>query len=626
MIALLVLGLPLVGAALALVAGHRAERVAPVAGVAATALAWVGAVWLGLQHWGEGVEPDVIGPYDIPTGAVAIEPSLWIDQLSATMLVLATTVALLVQIFSVAYLRGDPRYPSYVALVAVFTSAMSLVVTADDFFALLVGWEVMGACSYYLISHHWELGPARSGAVKAFLMTRLGDVGLLFGIFVIGHAVGSYRLSEIVDAAATGSVDTGDATLATLLLLCGVVGKSAQFPLHSWLPDAMPGPTPISALIHAATMVAAGVFLVARLLPLFLLSDVTTGALVVIAAVTMLGSALFALATYDLKRVLAWSTVSQLAYMFAALALGSYAAGVLHLLAHGAFKALLFLAAGSVIHALGTQQMTQMGGLRRGMPTTFVTMTVGFAALAGVPPLVGFWSKDAVLGVAWEQATHDGGWQPWTVLLAGLAVAALTAAYSVRAWLLVFWGPRRESSPQAVTVPGAMHRETIHRDTVESPGLMTGPMIALALLTVFGGVAVLWPDFLGVEAEELHWTVALISLSLGAVAGVVTWAEWRRLERHDPARSLGRLRPVLARELWWDDAVAAGVVSPLRVAVSATGAAESDVVETYVRGGDGAAQWSGRLVRAWHDGNLQRYVSAVAVGALILGVALGVTR
>ncbi|MGH3506232.1 MAG: NADH-quinone oxidoreductase subunit 5 family protein, partial [Nocardioidaceae bacterium] len=589
------------------------------AGVFSTAAAWAGALWLGFEHWGQGVAADVVGPYDVPTGGIPLEPSLRLDQLSVSMLVLATTVALLVQVYSVAYLRGDPRYPSYVALVAVFTSAMGLVVAADDLFALLVGWEVMGACSYYLISHHWELEPARSGAVKAFLMTRLGDVGLLFGIFVAGDAAGTYRISGVIEAAVSGRIDESTATAATLLLLCGVVGKSAQFPLHSWLPDAMPGPTPISALIHAATMVAAGVFLVARLLPLFLLSDVTMTVLALIAAVTMVGSALFALATYDLKRVLAWSTVSQLAYMFGALALGSYATGVLHLLSHGAFKALLFLAAGSVIHAVGTQQLTQMGGLRTAMPTTFVTMTIGFAALAGVPPLVGFWSKDAVLGVAWEQATHDGDWQAWMVLVVGLAVAALTAAYSTRAWLLVFFGPSRGT---AATRASTSASRTAH----ESPGLMTAPLVALALLTVVGGAAVVWPSFLGVEGEDLHLVVAILSLSVVAVAGLFIWSEWRRLDRHDPASSLGRLRPALIHEAAWDDLVDVAVVRPTRGAAVATRLAESDVVETYVRGGDGAAQWSARLIRAWHDGNLQRYVSAVAVGALLVGLVLGVTR
>ncbi len=399
-------------AAASFVVGHRDDRLPPMIGVAGSAVAALLALVVGAQHWGSGAEADVTGSGQIHTGGIPITVALRVDQLGASMLVLATMVALLVQIYSVAYLRGDPRYPSYTAFVSIFTAAMCLVVTADDLFVLLVGWEVMGVCSYVLISHHWELEPARSGAARAFLMTRLGDIGLLFGFFVIGSAAGTYRVSGVVQAALAGDISGRDATIGSLLMLCGVVGKSAQFPLHSWLPDAMPGPTPISALIHAATMVAAGVFLVARLLPVFELSETAMTVLAVIACVTMLGSALFALAADDLKRVLAWSTVSQLAYMFAALSLSGYAAGVLHLMAHGAFKALLFLAAGSVIHAVGTQRLDGMGGLRTAMPVTFVTMSIGFAALVGLPPLVGFFSKDDVLGRCVRAGLRRGP-RPW---------------------------------------------------------------------------------------------------------------------------------------------------------------------------------------------------------------------
>ena len=333
-----------------------------------------------------------------------------------------TSVALAVQLYSVDYLRGDPRYPSYVALVSLFTSAMLLVVAADDLLVLLVGWEVMGICSYFLIGHFWELAEARDGAVKAFLVTRLGDIGFLFGIFVLATAADTFRISEIQELAGKDGLTTGTATLATLLLLCGVVGKSAQFPLHLWLPDAMAGPTPVSALIHAATMVAAGVFLVARLLAVFERAPATLAVLAVVAAITMVGSALAALAEEDVKRVLAWSTVSQLAYMLAGLAAGGYAAGVLLLVAHGAFKALLFLCAGALIHAVGSNLMSSMGGLRRALPVTFVTMTIGLAALAALPPLSGFFAKDAVLGAIQEALTHGGPlpvWAAWVILLAG---------------------------------------------------------------------------------------------------------------------------------------------------------------------------------------------------------------
>jgi NADH-quinone oxidoreductase subunit L len=610
--AALVVLLPLVGALVALVSGHRATAVAPVAGVASCGAAWVCAALVGVAHLGHA-SASFVGPYRIPTGGIPVEVSLQVDQLSASMVLLATTVATLVQVYSVAYLRGDPRYPSYAALVSLFTAAMALVVTADDLFVLLVGWEVMGACSYFLISHHWELEEARAGAVRAFLMTRLGDVGLLFGIFVAGAAAGTYRISGIVSAAAEGRIGSGAATAATLLMLCGVVGKSAQFPLHSWLPDAMPGPTPISALIHAATMVAAGVFLVARLLPLFVLSSVTMTVLVVIATVTMLGSALMALAAEDLKRLLAWSTVSQLSYMFAVLSIGGYTAGVLHLLSHGAFKALLFLAAGSVIHAVGTQRLDSMGGLRTGMPITFATMTVGFAALAGVPPFVGFFSKDAVLGIAADGAFHgEHAVRSWLVLVVGLLVAGLTAAYSTRAWLMMFFGVRRSA-------PGSVEPH--------EPGwLMLGPLVALAAASTVGGAAVVWPGFLGVEADPVHLTMMAVSTAVVAVGAGFTASEWWRLEGRDPARFLGRLRPVLLGELGFDRAVAAAVIRPVGLLSGAVVTNEAQIVEPYARGADTGAQWAGRLLRWMHNGDPQRYVTAVVVGAVAVAVVVGIVQ
>ena len=599
----------LAAAVVAVAVGHRDDRVAPVTGVVGSAVAWVLGLVIALSRWGRDVTAEVVGSGTVHTGGIPISVTLRIDQLSASMLVLATTVALLVQIYSVAYLRGDPRYPSYTAFVSLFTAAMALVVMADDLFVLLVGWEVMGACSYFLISHHWELEPARRGAVKAFVVTRLGDVGLLFGFFVLGNAAETYRISGIVRSALAGEIPESQATVGTLLVLCGVVGKSAQFPLHSWLPDAMPGPTPISALIHAATMVAAGVFLVARLLPVFELSDLTMNVLAVIASVTMLGSALFALAADDLKRVLAWSTVSQLAYMFAGLSLGGYASGVLHLLSHGAFKALLFLAAGSVIHAVGTQRLDGMGGLRKAMPVTFVTMTVGYAALAGVPPFVGFFSKDEVLGVAADEAMHGASTRGWLVLVVGLAVAALTAAYSTRAWLLTFFGPRRGD-----TTAVAPH---------ESPWLMLGPLVALAGMTTVGGLAVVAPGFLGVEAASWHLTVMLVSLGLVVLAAAYTAAEWSRVQHTDPAASLGRLRPVLTREAGWDALVDGTVVRPTWWLARTTRLNEAEVVEAYVAGTDSSSQWAARLVRWTHNGNAQRYVTGVVLGAVVVAIVIG---
>ena len=273
------------------------------------------------------------------------------------------------QIYSTGYLRDDPRYPSYAALVSLFTSAMLLVVYSGDLMVLLVGWEIMGICSYFLVGHYWETPEARAASLKAFLVTKLGDVPFLIGLFALAADAGTFRITGILGTVASGGLD--HPTLIALLLLAGVAGKSAQFPLHTWLPDAMAGPTPVSALIHAATMVAAGIYFVARLLPVFAASAAALVVLAVMAAVTMVGSALAALAQDDIKRVLAYSTIGQLGYMTGALAVGDRGAAVFHLLSHGAFKALLFLAAGVIIHAAGTNSlaaMSRMSGLRDAHP------------------------------------------------------------------------------------------------------------------------------------------------------------------------------------------------------------------------------------------------------------------
>jgi NADH-quinone oxidoreductase subunit L len=484
---------------------------------------------------------------------------------------------------------------------------MCLVVLADDLFVLLVGWEVMGACSYFLISHHWELSEARSGAVKAFVMTRLGDVGLLFGIFAVGHAAGTYQISGVVDAAVSGSIGEADATVATLLLLCGVVGKSAQFPLHSWLPDAMPGPTPISALIHAATMVAAGVFLVARTYPLFDSAPTALTLLALVAAVPMFLAALYAMVTDDLKRVLAWSTVSQLAYMFGALAVGAWSAAVLHLLAHGAFKALLFLAAGSVVHAVGgSTSMTAMGGLRDKVPDTFVTMTLGFGALAGVVPLVGFFTKDAIIDGAWLQATEGRlvwPWVAWLLLASMVATAALTVAYSLRTWLRVFFGA---PAPEAL-------------DAHDSPASMRVPLLLLAVPTTFGGFAVAYPQaLLGPSYEPAfnRWVSGLMTLLVVATGAVVVTL-WVR------ARGGELWRPHVLPHPPIDRVYDVAVVRPVRWLSRVVRAGDRDVVDAYAEGAGASARGLGWVLRLAQNGNVQGYLMVVVVGAAAVAVAAG---
>ncbi|MGH3496524.1 MAG: NADH-quinone oxidoreductase subunit 5 family protein [Nocardioidaceae bacterium] len=549
-----------------------------------------------------------------PAQTIGVSFTLYADSLSAAVLLLSTTVGTLVAAYSIAYLQGDPRLRSYSALVALFVGAMDTVVVADNLWLLLVGWEVMGACSYLLIGHHWELAAARDGALKALLMTVIGDLGLLLAVLVLGEWANTYQIGAVITATADGHVGASAVSAACALIVLAAVGKSAQFPLATWLPDAMAGPTPISALIHAATMVAAGVYVIARLYPLFLVSGGALALLAVIAAVTMTASAAIALAQDDLKRVLAWSTVSQLAYMFGGLAVGGYTASVWHLLSHGAFKALLFLAAGSIAHAVGSTELGAMGGLRHGMRLTFVTMTIGFAALAGLVPTAGFFSKDAILDSALTAARGDGPgptWTGWLVLVAGLVTVALTSAYAVRAWLLVFFGAQRP-------------------DAHEPSALMRWPLVILAIPSLLLGVLVLSPGWLSLGAHgHVDVGLALGTTALVLAAGAATWARWRGAggDGIDPAVALGRLRPVLAGALGIDTLIGWAIVRPVEYAADIAVTADTDVVDAYPRGigvSAGALSW---LARRAQSGNAQTYVSVVVIGLLLLvAVATGTSR
>jgi NADH-quinone oxidoreductase subunit L len=632
----LVVLLPAFASAVGLAVGRSRVLAAWVA-VVGTAAALVVAVVAAVQTWGELGVVDVWAT--VPTGWIPVTLSTRADGLGLTVAVMVGAVALAVQVYSVAYMADEPRYGTYASFVSLFTAAMLLVVVADDLVALLVGWEVMGLCSYLLIGQLWELPEARAAAVKAFVVTRLGDVGFLFGIFVLGQEVGSFQVSELQLAVTAGTLTTSTVvTVGTLLVLAGVVGKSAQVPLHVWLPDAMAGPTPVSALIHAATMVAAGVFLVARLYDVFLLSPTTLAVLAVIASVTMLGAALAALAQDDLKRVLAYSTASQLAYMFCGLAVGGYDAGLLHLLSHAAYKALLFLCAGVVIHVVGSNLLSAMGGLQERTPVAFVTMTLGFAALAGVPPLSGFLSKESILGAAEEAAVHGGptfGWASWLVLGCALATIFVTAAYVTRAWLLTFFGPG------PARIAAAAHAE-------EAPGLMRWPLVALAIPTVFIGLLALMPNAVRTAFDSavevptgtilpdvippvpelpevgLSPVTTVLSVLLVAAGGYVTYVGWRRAPGTDPVAALGPLRGVFANGFGVDRLYDVLFVRPVRALARGVVLGDRDVVEPYVRGSGRAVSLFGALVRRLQRGEVQGYASVVLAAVVILAVA-GVT-
>ncbi|KOV92438.1 NADH dehydrogenase [Streptomyces sp. NRRL B-3648] len=590
-----------------------------------------------------------------PTGSVPIELALHLDGFAALVAVLVAFIALCVQIYSTGYLRDDPRYPSYAALVSLFTSAMLLVVYSGDLIVLLVGWEVMGICSYFLVGHYWETPEARAASLKAFLVTKLGDVPFLIGLFALAADAGSFRITRVLGAVASGGI--GHPTVIALLLLAGVAGKSAQFPLHTWLPDAMAGPTPVSALIHAATMVAAGVYFTARLLPLFEASRAAMVVLAVMAAVTMTGSGLAALAQDDIKRVLAYSTIGQLGYMTGALAVGDRGAAVFHLLSHGAFKALLFLAAGAVIHAAGTNSlaaMSRMHGLRDRVPDAYWTMTVALLALAAIPPFSGFFSKESVLGAAENLISGHTGHAPgaagWIVLVAGLVTALLTAAYATRLWLLAFRGrgaeaPDHGRQPLTMTVvlwvlavPSLAFGGLAYRSL---PGWFDGRDLTPALLTSILGTGLALVGGLLTYGAWQRTAALAARVPLGAVAahpeedaGLV---EAEAIATHqpaygdiasapdpaDPARLLlGPLHRHAAAGFHLDAVYAALFVRPVQAGARLVRFLDREVVDTYVQGAAALPRLLGAAVRRAQTGNVQTYVSALLAGTVVLAVAV----
>ncbi|MGK5556205.1 NADH-quinone oxidoreductase subunit 5 family protein [Actinomadura kijaniata] len=583
----------------------------------------------------------------VQTGAVPIRIGLQVDGLAAVVALMVCCVALAVQVYSVAYMAKDPRYSSYAAFISLFTAAMLLVVHAGDLLLLYVGWEVMGVCSYFLIGHHWENRENSRAAVKAFLVTRLGDVGFLFGIFVLGIGAGSFRISDVLQRVPL--MPHATVTVAALLLLAGVAGKSAQFPLHTWLPDAMAGPTPISALIHAATMVAAGIYVVARLYGVFLTSSAALTVLGVLAVVSMVGSALAALAQDDIKRVLAYSTISQLSVMAAGLAVGAKSAAIFHLLTHGAFKALLFLAAGSVIMIAGSNLLRHYGGLRRAMPLTFWSMTVGLAALVGIPPVSGWFSKDSIIEAA-QHAALDGhraaeapaatlsrvhppglsaralvdeipqrdlvvrgvvelpgpfwpgvpGWTAWLVYLGLLLTVALTAAYAARLWLMTFFGETRgDFEPR------------------EAPKIMAWTVAALAVPSAVLG-------FFGLGAGELrpHLGSALLALLLAALGAGGAFLLWNRDPAADPASRLGPLRPVFANAFHVDALYDAAVVRPVLALSRLVVRADDRGIDAAVLGTGRAARRLGGLLRIPQNGNPQTYLTGVLAGVVVIAAVV----
>jgi NADH-quinone oxidoreductase subunit L len=561
------------------------------------------APWLALVGPGTALATGIIasggkgtsGSIDwISVGGTTLTIGWSADGLAAIMLIVLGVVASMVMVFSVGYMRDERGLVRYYAFLSLFTAAMAGLVLASDLVGLFLSWELVGVCSFLLIGFWYDKPSAAEAARKAFLVTRVGDAGMLLAMGLLWSTTGTLGIADVL--ARAGDLSAGVATAAALLLFLGAAGKSAQFPLHAWLPDAMEGPTPVSALIHAATMVAAGVFLVARMWPLFEAAPVALNVMLWIGTFTALASATIAVTQTDIKKVLAFSTISQLGFMFAALGAGAWGAALFHLVTHAAFKALLFLGAGSVIHGAGTQDLREMGGLARKMPITAATWLAGALALAGIPPLAGFFSKDAVIASVLHASPVAG--------YALVAASVLTGFYVARTTQMAFLGlPRGE---------GHAH---------ESPAVMTGPLVVLALLAIGAGFGGGWvATVLGAEHEALSIPVAVTSVIaalVGLTAGGLSWGS-------DPA--VESTMPSWAERIWraarggygWDAFVQRTVVLPtISLAMLSHAFVDRIVIDGAVEGSGRAAKALGAWLSKLQNGDVQWYAALVTAGGVL---------
>jgi len=580
----------------------------------------------------------------IASGAFRVAIGIEIDPLTAVMLVLVTLVSSLVHLYSIGYMHGDRGYDRFFAYLGLFTFSMLMLVLSNNFLQLYLFWEAVGLCSYLLIAHWYERRSACTAATKAFVVNRVGDFGFGVGILLIFRTFGALDYHTVfgMAPAVTGVTvnllrplvgasgahwDVGVLTLISLLLFAGAVGKSAQLPLHTWLPDAMEGPTPISALIHAATMVTAGVFLVARVSPLLSLSPAAMAVVATVGGVTAFFAATIAVTQTDIKRVVAYSTISQLGYMMLGCGVGAYGAGIFHLLTHGAFKALLFLGCGSVIHALANEQdLRRMGGLRSHLPVTYLTFLAGVVALAGLPPFAGFFSKDEILWAVF-QAPGVGAKLLWFV---GLVTAGLTAFYAFRLLYTVFHGPSKVS-PE---LTGHLH---------ESPLVMTVPLIVLGVLSVsagwiglpgglngIGGFLSTVAGFPGGHGGEEAAVAHGVVIGLSVAAAMIGWAAAylcyvRRPEL--PAVWAARLTTLhqLSLNKWYVDELYDRLfVRPtVKLALALWRGVDVRIIDGAVNGiGSTVRRW-GQRAQLVQSGQLQHYALLMACGlAMLVGFYL----
>ncbi len=614
-LAVLIPLLPLAGwIAIGLWGGRLGRRAVGVIACGTVAAAGVAAA---LLFWRVETAPGAPSHVDlyrwIGAGTVQVAMSLLVDPLSIAMALVVCGVGFLIHVYSVGYMDEDPGVARYFAYLNLFMAAMLTLVLAGNLVVMFIGWEGVGLCSYLLIAFWFTRPAAAAAGVKAFLVTRLGDVGFLLGIFLAFGLFGTTDFTVMTEQAARRlALGGGAATALALLLFAGAVGKSAQLPLYVWLPDAMEGPTPVSALIHAATMVTAGVYMIVRLHAVFLRAPLAMDLVAAVGAITAIFAAACALVEPDLKRVLAYSTISQLGYMFLAVGVGAFGAGIFHLTSHAFFKALLFLAAGSVMHALhGETDMRRLGGLARRLPRTAGAFAVGALALAGIPPLNGFFSKDLILGEAFR--AHVWLW------VVGVAAAGLTSVYIVRAFAMTFLG-------------GSM--KNLGEGAHDPPPVMDAPMRLLAGFTVVGG-ALGWsfthPGVLerflqpviaagaapvargGTAAGE----AALVAVSLLIVVAGIAIA-WRIYVRRTLRLASPWLSNLLHRQFYVEAVYDAVVVAPARAMARAAAAGDRSVLDAALVGVARSIGRAGRALRGLQTGYLTHYAAFILIGAILL--------
>ena len=615
---------PLFGALVIMVLGRRLGE--PKSGWLAAAMPFASfivavSVYFDLLSRDEEDRHQVVRLFSwIPVGELQIDVALLADPLSITMALFITGIGSLIHLYAIGYMHGDPKFSKFFLYLNLFVFSMLMLVLGENLLVTFLGWEGVGACSYFLISFWHTRDSAAVAGKKAFVTNRIGDFGVMTAMFLAFSTIGSVSYESINDAASSGAIAQVTATAIALLLFVGACGKSAQLPLYLWLPDAMEGPTPVSALIHAATMVTSGVFLMTRMSPVLYASyEWAPMTIATIGAATALFAASIAVAQNDIKKVLAYSTVSQLGYMFLAVGSGAYVAAIFHMVTHAFFKALLFLGSGSVIHGMHHEQdMRRMGALRKLMPVTAITFIIGWLAIAGVPPFAGFWSKDEIL--LYVYANNRG------LYVVGLITALLTAYYMTRQVIMVFYGEAKWKDHA--------HEHGAHGDFEphESPKIMLIPLVVLAGLSVVGGAMQLpfssklhflehWlaPVVHDAEADiKKTWAYDNKYILLG-VAVIVAFAGIAAAYAVYAKKKVKAIEPAILEQAWMYDATAAKLVGgPGRAAFNAVTWADSRIVDGAVNGTATLVRGVAGQVRKSQSGFTRVYAALMTIGAVAL--------